>query len=75
MVKLKRTTVIFESSLHQALRAKALETNQTVSELVNAAVRATFADDADDLAVVRARAKERRLRFEDVLKHLKRRKP
>lgn len=69
----KRATVYFDSSLHRALRIKALETDQSLSELVNAAVRATLAEDADDLAVARARTKEPSLRFEDVLKDLKRR--
>jgi hypothetical protein len=69
----KRATVYFDSALHRALRVKALETDQSVSDLVNAAVRATLAEDADDLAVARARAKEPNLRFEDVLKDLKRR--
>ena len=69
----KRATVYFDSSLHRALRIKALETDQSLSELVNAAVRATLAEDADDLAVTRARTKEPSLRFEDVLKDLKRR--
>ena len=69
----KRATVYFDPSLHRALRVKALETDQSVSELVNAAVRATLTEDADDLAVARARAKEPSLRFEDVLKDLKRR--
>jgi hypothetical protein len=69
----KRATVYFDSALHRALRVKALETDQSVSDLVNAAVRATLAEDADDIAVARARAKEPNLRFEDVLKDLKRR--
>ena len=69
----KRATVYFDSALHRALRVKALETDQSVSDLVNAAVRATLAEDADDLTVARARAKEPNLRFEDVLKDLKRR--
>ena len=69
----KRATVYFDSSLHRALRVKALETDQSLSELVNAAVRAALAEDADDLAAVRARAKEPALRLEDVLKDLKRR--
>ena len=44
----KRATVYFDSSLHRALRVKALETDQSVSELVNAAVRATLAEDAGE---------------------------
>ena len=73
MPNTKRATVYFDSNLHHALRVKALETDQSLSELVNAAVRATLAEDADDLAVARARTRERSLRFEDVLKDLKRR--
>ena len=73
MPNTKRATVYFDSGLHRALRVKALETNQSLSELVNAAVRATLAEDADDLAAARARAKEPSLRFEDVLKDLRKR--
>jgi hypothetical protein len=69
----KRATVYFDPSLHRALRVKALETDQSLSLLVNAAVRATLAEDADDLATARARSKEPNLRFEDVLSDLKRR--
>ena len=68
----KRATVYFEATLHQALRMKAAETDQTLSELVNAAVRRSLGEDADDLAAFRTRAHERSLRFEDVLKNLKR---
>ncbi len=73
MSSTKRATVYFDSGLHRALRMKAAETDQSLSELVNAAVRATLAEDADDLAAARTRAKEPSLRFEDVLKDLKRR--
>jgi Arc/MetJ family transcription regulator len=69
----KRATIYLDSSLHRALRVKALETEQSVSELVNAAVRATLAEDADDIEVARARAKEPSLSFEVVLKDLRRR--
>ena len=73
MATTKRATVYFDSGLHRALRVKALETDQSLSALVNAAVRATLAEDADDLAGARARAKEPSLRLEDVLRDLKRR--
>jgi len=73
MPKPRRATVYFDSGLHRALRVKALETDQSLSELVNAAVRATLAEDADDIEVTRTRAAEPSLRFEDVLKDLKRR--
>jgi hypothetical protein len=69
----KRATVYFDPALHRAARLKAIETDQSLSEVVNGAVRAALAEDADDLAALRARAKERPLRFEDVLKDLRRR--
>ena len=73
MPKMKRATVYLDPTLHRALRIKAAETEQSVSELVNAAVRQSLTEDAADLAVFEARASEPVLAFEDVLKDLKRR--
>lgn len=52
---------------------KAAETETSVSELVNTALRRSLADDADDLAAFGARAKEPNLDFEAVVKDLRRR--
>ncbi len=73
MSSLKRATVYFDPSLHQALRVKAALADLSVSDLVNAAVRASLAEDAHDLASFEAREREPSLSFEDVLKDLKRR--
>ena len=73
MSKLKRATVYLDPTLHRALRVKAAETEKSVSDLVNAAVQHSLAEDAADLAVFEARADEPVLAFEDVLKDLKRR--
>jgi hypothetical protein len=72
-VSAKRATVYFDAALHRALRVKAAETDQSLSELVNAAVRRTLGEDAEDLAAFEARAKEPNLAFEGVLKDLRRR--
>ncbi|HVO45586.1 MAG TPA: hypothetical protein VMT29_04555 [Steroidobacteraceae bacterium] len=69
----KRATVYFDAALHRALRLKAAETDQSLSELVNAAVRRTLGEDAEDLAAFEARGKEPNLAFEGVLKDLRRR--
>jgi plasmid stability protein len=69
----KRATVYFDPGLHQALRVKAAQTERSLSELVNAAIRQSLAEDADDLAAFENRAREPNLAFEDVLKDLKRR--
>jgi hypothetical protein len=71
--KSKRTTVYFDPALHRALRLKAAETDQSLSDLVNAAVRETLAEDSEDLEAFEARSSEPSLSFEDVLKDLKRR--
>ena len=69
----KRATVYFESHLHKALRLKAAETDQSVSELVNEAVREALAEDAEDLEAFDSRANEQEFKFETVVKDLKRR--
>ena len=73
MPKTKRATVYFDPNLHRALRVKAAETERSMSDLVNMAVRRSLAEDAEDLAAFEARIKEPNLDFEDVLKDLKRR--
>ena len=73
MSDVKRATVYFDSSLHKALRLKAAQTEHSISELVNTAVRRSLAEDAEDLATFDARAKEPNLDFEGVLKDLKQR--
>lgn len=73
MADRKRATVYFDPSLHKALRVKAAQTDHSVSELVNTAIRRSLAEDAEDLATFEARAKEPDFAFEDVLKDLKRR--
>ena len=73
MSQLKRATVYFDPSLHKALRVKAAHTDRSLSELVNAAVRQTLAEDASDLASFADRATEPALSFEEVVKDLKRR--
>ena len=74
MGALRRTTISFDPELHQALRAKASATHQSISDLVNEAVRQALAEDALDLASFRARANEPNLDFKTVLKGSNRRR-
>jgi plasmid stability protein len=73
MSETKRATVYFDAGLHRALRVKAAETDHSLSDLVNAAVRRSLAEDAEDLAAFEERANEPDLVFENVLKDLRRR--
>ena len=69
----KRATVYFDSQIHKALRLKAAETDRSVSNLVNDAVRMSLAEDVEDLTAFEERAREPNLAFEDVLKDLRKR--
>ena len=62
-----------DADLHRALRLKAAETDQSISDLINAAVRMNLAEDAEDLAAYRTRSKEPSLDLEKVLSDLRRR--
>lgn len=68
----KRATVYFDAQLHRALRLKAAETERSLSDLVNEAVRQSLLEDAEDLEAFESRAGEPNLRFEDVVRALKR---
>lgn len=70
---MKRATVYFDSQIHRALRLKAAETDRSISDLVNDAVRLNLAEDAEDLAAFEERSNEPNLAFEDVVKDLRRR--
>ena len=69
----KRTTVYLDSVVYRALRLKAAETDRTVSDLVNEAVKLSLFEDAEDLGAFDERASELNLPFEDVVKKLRRR--
>jgi plasmid stability protein len=72
MNAVKRSTVYFDPDLHRALRLKAAETDRSLSELVNEAVRLTLAEDAEDLAAFEERAAEPSISFDEAIKALKR---
>lgn len=71
--KQKRTTIYLDPETHRALKMKALVMEQSVSYLVNDAVKRLLTEDAEDLAAIDERAGESELDFEDVVKDLKRR--
>jgi hypothetical protein len=69
----KKSTIYFDPHIHKALRMKAAETDSSISDIVNEAIRIVFAEDSEDIAVFAERAHEPNLSFEEVLKDLKRR--
>ncbi|SER46806.1 hypothetical protein SAMN05421690_10298 [Nitrosomonas sp. Nm51] len=67
----KRSTVYFEPEIHHALRVKAANSHQSVSEVVNEAVRLALREDEEDLSAYDERAAEPTLSYEALLKDLK----
>lgn len=66
-----RATVYLDPELHKALRLKAVETAQSLSKLVNDAIRESLAEDAEDIAAFEERAKEPLISYEGMIKRLK----
>ena len=60
----KRATVYFEADVHRALRVKAAASDRSISDMVNDAVKAALAEDADDLAAFTERKNEKSLSFD-----------
>ena len=69
----KRATVYFDASVHQALRLKAAATDRSISDMVNDAVKAALAEDAEDLEAFDRRKFERSVSFESLVRDLRKR--
>ncbi len=67
----KRSTIYLDPFLHKTLRLKALETSQSMSEIINDALKEAFSEDAEDLAVFDERASEPLMSYEQMVKRLK----
>ena len=68
----KITTIYLDADIHHALRIKAAETDNSMSELIEHAIKTSLVEDSIDLAAFEERKNEPSLAFEDVLKRLKR---
>ena len=67
----KRSTVYLDPLLHKALRMKAVETSHSMSDLINAAVKESLGEDAEDLAAFRERAREPLVSYQEMLRRLR----
>lgn len=67
----KRSTIYLDPDLYRALRLKAAETERSISELVNEAVKYALFEDSIDLQAFEERKHEPLVSFEEVLKKLK----
>lgn len=67
----KRATVYLDPVLHKALKLKSVETSRSISDLVNAAIRESLVEDAEDLAAFDQRADEALIPYDEMIKRLK----
>ena len=67
----KRATVYFDPDIHKALRLKAANTETSVSDLVNRAVRQLLEEDREDLKAIEDRVAEPTITYEALLEDLK----
>ena len=65
-----RTSIYFDEALHQALRMKSAVLGQSISDLVNEAVKLSLGEDAEDFAALTARASEPSMSVESVVADL-----
>ena len=69
----KRATIYLPPEVHRALKLKAAAADRSVSDLVSEAVRLSLAEDAEDFDAFEKRSRERSVKFESVVKALRRR--
>ena len=66
-----KSTLYLKDSIHQALRLKAAETKQSMSELVNDALKASLQEDLEDIKSWRERKDEATYGYEEFVELLK----
>ncbi len=68
---MSKATIYLNDSIHQALRVKAAETRQSMSDLVNDALRALLAEDLEDIRDWKNRRNDKRVSYDNFLAQLK----
>jgi len=68
---MSKATLYLDDILHQALRVKAAETRQSMSDLVNDALKASLSEDLEDIAEWKKRRNEKTYGYEEFLAQLK----
>jgi DTW domain-containing protein YfiP len=70
MKKSKRATVYFDVDMHRAIRFKAVETDRSISDIVDEALRLYLREDAEDLADIRQRVAEPTISYEALIEEM-----
>jgi len=72
MSELRRATVYLDPEIHRALKLKAAATDQSISEMVNEAIRLSLTEDAEDIEAFDERVSEPEIDFDSFVKSLRR---
>lgn len=67
----KRATIYLDPDLHRAVRLKSVDTNRSISDIVNESLRLALAEDEEDLAAFDERSGEPNISYEQFLARLK----
>lgn len=68
---MSKATLYLDDPIHKALRIKAAETNQSMSELVNDALRSSLHEDLEDIQDWRDRRDDEKVGYEEFVGLLK----
>ncbi len=71
MAAAKKATVYIEPELHKAVRVKAAAEDQSVSDLVNEALRSLLLEDEEDLSDAKKRKNGPFVGYDQLIKSLK----
>lgn len=71
VLSMAKATLYLEDPIHKALRLKAAETRQTMSELVNEALKSSLLEDLDDIETWKERRDDGVMDFEEFVTALK----
>jgi predicted DNA-binding protein len=68
-----KATLYLDTSMYQTLKLRAVETGQTLSALMNEALKAQLSEDLEDITSIRERRslRETPLSYDEALKELK----
>jgi predicted transcriptional regulator len=66
-----RTTITLNDKLYRALKIRAAESDESISSLVEDAVKYQILEDLDDLKVAKERENEPSIDFDEFVKELK----
>lgn len=67
----KRATIYFDPNLHKALKLKAADSDQSISDIVNKAVSLSLAEDAIDLDAIKERGDHSERSFSTFVRELR----